>query len=35
MNDEFDALAPVDVPVDWIGGLLTMAVLFLAYALVG
>ena len=35
MNDEFEALAPVEAPNSWIGGLLTIAVLFFAYALVG
>lgn len=33
--DEFEPLSGVDVPVDWIGGLLTIAVLIFAYALVG
>lgn len=35
MNDEFEPLAPVEAPTDWVGGLLTIAVLFFAYALVG
>ena len=33
--DEFEPLAGVEAPNDWIGGLLTIAVLFFAYALVG
>lgn len=33
--DEFEPLAVVESPNDWIGGLLTIAVLFFAYALVG
>lgn len=35
MNDEFDALSGVEAPTDWVGGLLTVAVLFFSYALVG
>lgn len=35
MNDELEALAPVEAPTNWIGGLLTVAVLFFAYWVVG
>ena len=35
MNDEFEPLAPVEVPIDWIGGLAAIAGLFFAYWLVG
>lgn len=35
MNDELEALAGVEAPTNWIGGLLTVAVLFFAYWAVG
>ena len=35
MNDEFEALAPVEAPTNWIGGLLVFAGLFFAYWVVG
>ena len=31
MNDEFEALAPVEAPTNWIAGLLTVAALLFAY----
>mgnify|MGYP000865882782 FL=1 len=35
MNDEFEALAPVEAPTNWIGGLLVFAGLIFVYAIVG
>jgi len=35
MNDEFEALAGVDAPVNWVGGLLVFAGLIFVYAVVG
>lgn len=35
MNDEFEPLAPVEVPIDWVGGLKTFAALIFVYWLVG
>jgi len=35
MNDESEALAGVDAPVNWVGGLLVFAGLIFVYAVVG